>query len=339
MTAEEWTSIVEHALWPVVILVLGIVLRKPIGGFLSAVAGRVTKVSVMSVSLELAVAEQATPPWKGIGGDDIRGLTVAQQVNDSYFGTLRDALAVPGSADYFKVDLHRDGEEWLTSRLYIFSYMLSRLKDVRAVVFLATRDNVAESFLAVAPVAAVLRGLAAKEPWLRAARLQVEADKVAKLAKPWAAPANPPPGPATPTQPADMAEWWAALRERSRHDDPLDLARDFLEHVQRKQPRSPGTDGWLRLPAQKGRPTTWEHATWLTSSHLADRPLRDAVATDCYVVNNRSWTEDERVSAVIAAPGDFVALLHPTRRFDELIDRRSLAAAVGEGSAQSATPR
>jgi hypothetical protein len=164
------SALVEHALWPAVVLVLGIVLRKPIGAFLGAIAGRVTKVSVMSVSLELAVAEPANPPWEGIGGDDIRGLTVAQQVNDSYFYTLRKALAAPGSADYFQVHLHRDGEEWLTSRLYLFSYMLSRLKGVRAVVFLATRNNTAGSFLAVAPVNALIHGLAAKEPWLRVAR-------------------------------------------------------------------------------------------------------------------------------------------------------------------------
>jgi hypothetical protein len=43
MTAEEWTSLVEHALWPAVVLVLGLVLRKPIGAFLGALAGRVTK--------------------------------------------------------------------------------------------------------------------------------------------------------------------------------------------------------------------------------------------------------------------------------------------------------
>jgi hypothetical protein len=342
MTAEQWTSLVEHALWPAVILVLGIVLHKPIGDFLGAIAGRVTKVSVMSVSLELAVAQPANPPWQGIGGDDIRGLVVAQQVNDSYFYTLREALKMQDSADYFQVDLHRDGEEWLTSRLYIFSYMLSRLKGVRAVVFLATRDNVAGSFLAVAPVDALILGLAAKEPWLRVARLNAEAKQAARLPKPSVAPANPRPGAMTPPQPADMEEWWAALRDGSTYGDPLLLAREFLEQLQRQQQRSPRTvssdDGWLRLPDQMDTPITWEHASWLNSSHLADRPLRDAIKTEWYVVDNRSWTAEERVATVIATPGDFVALLHPSRRFDRLVDRRSLGAAVGEKSAQSLRP-
>jgi hypothetical protein len=336
MTAEEWISLVEHALWPAVVLVLGLVLRKPIGAFLGALAGRVTKVSVMSVSLELAVAQPANPPWEGLGGDDIRGLVVADQVSNSYFRTLDEALRAPGSADYFQVDLHRDGEEWLTSRLYIFSYMLSRLKGVRAVVLLATRDNVPGSFLAVAPVEALMRALAITEPWLRVARLQAEAKQAARLPKPSVTPVNPRPGTRAQTRPADMEEWWAALRDGSTHDDPLLLAREFLENVQRKQQRSPrtaGSDGgWLRLPTQQGSPTTWEHATWLNSSHLADWPLRHAVETEWSVVDDRSWTAEERVAAVAATPGDFVALLHPSRRFDRLVDRRSLLVTLGERS-------
>jgi hypothetical protein len=102
--------------------------------------------------------------------------------------------------------------------------------------------------------------------------------------------------------------------------------------VQQKQTPSPSTDGWLQLPNRD----TWEHASWLKSPHLADRPLREVVEREWCVVDNRSWTADERVAAVIATPGDFVALLRPSRRFDRLIDRRSLAAAVGERSAQSA---
>jgi hypothetical protein len=89
MTAENWTGLAEQALWPAVVLMLGLVLRKPMAAFLNGLADWVTKVSVMSVSIELAVAQSADPPWRGIGGDAVRGLVVAQQVNDSYFSTLR----------------------------------------------------------------------------------------------------------------------------------------------------------------------------------------------------------------------------------------------------------
>jgi len=71
----------------------------------------------MSVTVELAVATETAPAWRGRGGDDVRGLVPAPMVNDSYFDTLRQSLEAPGAADYFVVDLKSDGEEWLTTRL------------------------------------------------------------------------------------------------------------------------------------------------------------------------------------------------------------------------------
>jgi hypothetical protein len=41
----------------------------------------------MSVSLDLAVATEASPPWQSrFRGEDVRGLIVAEDVNDSYHG-------------------------------------------------------------------------------------------------------------------------------------------------------------------------------------------------------------------------------------------------------------
>jgi hypothetical protein len=338
MTAEQWISLIEQALWPAVVVVLTFVLRQPVGAFFGALAGRVTKLSVASVSVELALAQPAEPPWQGVGGDDVRGLVVAQQVNDSYFHTLREALAAPGSADYFVVDLRSGGDQWLTSRLYLFSYLLGRLKGIRAVVFVATRGDVARSFLAVASVEAVLRALATAQPWLRGARLEAEADFIGRLPNPTMPTVDPVTGAPAPSVPADVDEWWAGVRSGTAYTDPLQVAQKFLERVQWQQP--PGVadpDGvWLRLPDQPVRPRTWEHATWLQPSDLTDGVLRDTVQPDCYVIDDRLWTAEESVRAVAAAPGEFVALLSPSRRFGRLVDRRSLLETLGETYARSA---
>ena len=178
MAESSWVSLVEYAIWPVTLLVIVFVLRRQIGDFLSAISGRITQVSVMSVTIDLAVATETVPPWQGIGGEDVRGLVAAQQVNDSYFNTLRQSLQIPGTADFFVVDLKSDGrEEWLTSRLYLFTYVLSRMKGVRSIVFTATRGDVARSFLGIAGTEELLRTLAAAEPWLHVTRSQVEASR------------------------------------------------------------------------------------------------------------------------------------------------------------------
>ena len=87
--------------------------------------------------------------------------------------------------------------------------------------------------------------------------------------------------------------------------------------------------GWLRLPDTPGRDTTWEHATWITAADLTDGMLREAVQPDGYVLDDSSWSAEDRTRAVVRARGDFVALLSPTRRFERLVDRRSLLVALG----------
>jgi hypothetical protein len=334
MTAKDWFGVIEHALWPAVVLVLTLALRKPIGSSLAALAGRVNKVSIMSVSIELAVARAADPPWRGVGGDDVRGLVVADRVNDSYFDTLRQTLHSPGLADYMIVDLRGDGDEWLSSRLYLFTYVLSRLKKVRALVFVGTRGDVARSFLGVAAVDDVMRALASSQPWLREARVEAEAEQIGYLPTPL--PLLDPTLDARPTAvPLDVDDWWAAIRDGTAYHQPLELAQKFVKRLQWAQPSNQAdpTIGWLRLPDNPGQPTTWEHATWLRSSDLTNGLLRDVVQPDCYVIDDRKWTAQERIHAIAATRGVFVALLSPSRRFERLIDRTSLLAALGENAA------
>ena len=66
VTEASWISFVEHAIWPVAVIVLVVLLRRQIGDFLSAVGGRITQVSVMSVTIELAVATETVPPQSNV---------------------------------------------------------------------------------------------------------------------------------------------------------------------------------------------------------------------------------------------------------------------------------
>lgn len=89
-------------------------------------------------------------------------------MSDSYFDTLRQSLAAHGPSDYFVVDLQSDDEVWLSSRLYLFSYLLGELKGVRAVVFVGTRGDIARSYLGTArPEPGAERGVAPVDDWRR----------------------------------------------------------------------------------------------------------------------------------------------------------------------------
>lgn len=295
--------------------------------------------SVAEVTIELAEVTEEVLSWRGKGGILVRGLVAAQDVNDSYFDTLRQSLMTPGTADYFVVDLRSDGrKEWLTSRLYMFTYLLSRLKDVRSVVFIATRGDIRGHYLGVASCQELLQALTAAEPWLRIARFHVERDLVHQLAETAASTRQPYPDDLW--VPPDLEDRWEELRTAGArvpnqyHEGPLRIAQQFLQHIQWVQPAGTADPGptWLRLPDRLGQGTTWEHATWITSSDLTDGILRDAVQGDSSLPDDRSWSAEEKVQKAAQARGDFLALLGPDNRFERLVDRRKLLEELGEAT-------
>ncbi|WP_345529714.1 hypothetical protein [Nocardioides endophyticus] len=331
-----------HLAWPITILALGVVLRRQIGDFLSAIAGRVTGVSVFAVSFELAVATEVSPPWRSRHTDaDVRGLVIAQDVNDSYFDSLRQTLLATGSADFIVIDLKSDGrQEWLTSRLSLFTYLLSRLKGVKAVVFVATRGDTSRTFLGIVDASDLVRVLGQQDARLRLAWLQTEAEQVGRLVDDGALGADPLRVPPTveAAVPLDVDHWWGGVASGTALVDPLYVARRFLSRMQ-WQPQSPIPPdvpaGWLQLPEAPGRPVTWEHASWIEAAHLTDGFLAPVVRPDDCLVDNSGWSSSDRVRAVASARGEFVALLSPSYRFERLVDRRALLEELGRSSVEA----
>lgn len=333
MTEANWVGLIQQAMWPVTVLVLVLTFRRQIGDFLSAVGGRITHLSISPVTIELAEVTEEVLPWRGANGIDVRGLVAAQQINNSLFNTLERSLMTPGTADYFVVDLRSDGrKEWLTSRLYIFTYLLSRLKDVGSVVFIATRGDVRGHYLRVASCQELLQALTAAQPWLRLARFHVEAELVSQLRE--TAVGAEQPYSDDLWVPPDLDNRWEQMRTSQYYEGPLSIARQFLQHIQWIQPAGTADPGptWLRLPDKPDQPPTWEHATWIRSSDLTDGILRNAVQGDSSLPDDRSWSAEERVRKAAHARGDFLALLGPDNRFERLIDRRKLLEELGEAT-------
>ncbi|MGC5172109.1 hypothetical protein ACLQ2Q_15815 [Microbacterium sp. DT81.1] len=366
MTAPDWVSLLGLIVWPVVAVVALILLREPIVDLFHGVGGRITSVSVASVSIELAVA--VDPPWTGMQGADVRHLVPADDVSDSFFNSLRQSLLSPGSADYFIVDLGGSGSrEWLTSRLYLFTWILSRMKGVRAVVFLASREHVSRAYLGVASVAQLVLALEKAEPWLQLARWEAE---TAEMVKPlpadrldlrqWQRPEGSPelladqnvncaycsqplPVPrnisAQPSPPLDVDGWWraAASSVDGVFRDPLGVGQAFIRAIQWTQPTGasePGS-GWLRLPASSPDPATgavWEHTRWLSESDLIDGTIRNVIEPDTSVINDRALSNRDRTRKIGLVESDFVALTSSSGRFEKLVDRSALLESIA-GSA------
>jgi hypothetical protein len=310
-------------MWPLVALAVLVMLRGPIGTLLTTLGGRITKLSLMTVEIELATAKEIVPPWHSSDDQrDLRRLVAANDVTDSYFMTLREALLAPGAADYFVVDLHdHHDDKWLTTRLYLFSYILERLKGVRAVVFVGTRGDIGRTYLATTPVTDLLGVLETAHPHLLRARWAMDAFVAPhQLATSPPAPSDPDLAPA----PIEISVGWSTLQ--SRYLDHMNAASTFLRHVQWSPPTpaDPPPAGWLRFEDANTKMVVWERATWIRASDLTDGVLQHAALPHEAVVLEPTWKPDERVCAA----GELVAVVRPSGRFDRLVDRSDLLCAL-----------
>lgn len=111
--SAPWVGITGALAWPIAAIAIALAFRKPLGHFLSGLAGRVTKLSAFKVELELATAPNAA---SGPLLDDIRSATTLASIADSTRMMLEQAQSTM-PADYAVIDLGA-GEEWLTSPVY-----------------------------------------------------------------------------------------------------------------------------------------------------------------------------------------------------------------------------
>lgn len=150
------------AIWSFLALVALIIFRKPIARFLSTVGGRLSKISIAGIGLELAKtpSAQLSSDATSFGSMDSQ-----QLASDSYSQTLKNALqGRPVPHSYAIIDLGT-GKSWLISRLFIFAVMLRLMRGVRCFVFVSGSGG-PRQYLGTIPVEDIRWTLARLYPWL-----------------------------------------------------------------------------------------------------------------------------------------------------------------------------
>jgi hypothetical protein len=309
-------QVVTALAWPVVVVIALFALRPALNGFLQGLGSRVTKLSVFKVELELAAATRAEPSPTL---EDIRTAPQAAPIADSsraLFQHVQDATP----ADYAVIALGT-GDEWLTSRLYIAATLLERMRGVRCLVFLETRDGNSGRFLALAAPTTVRWALAHRYPWLeiayrRASAIALPVSSPPLLPHPqWVAAGQPVVTSDRGTLDPNHAQW---------------LAREFVQVLQQPVPPPPPA-GLYSPPPSAIHDPEWvtlagyrERANWVTPGVLAEfLPPR---AFQAWMPEMRDAPRAKRTRAVLRREGAFVALLDEDRRFLQLVDRHALLA-------------
>jgi hypothetical protein len=332
------TSLLRVLLWPVVVLVLLLMFRRYLPDIVSGVAGRVSKVSLAGISLELVTASEVPrDPLSALGNTENPSMQVFASDRTTL---LSQVLTGNVRADSAVIDLG-GGDRWLTSRLLIFAFALAEGAGVKRMVFVARVGGVNNVFVGMAEPQHVREAVARQYPWLGDAFFQAVAqtngnlNEMLKQACRHSAALN--------VSDLDTTHDLQALAAALPRDGSVDatllqyVASSYLgSGLVRRSADAPrgSVEGWVGLPVR--HPTYEEHARWIRDGDDLAK-LLDGLNEPAPIVDSRAGSRTEVWrQALRSERTDFVAVGDDQKRFKHLIDRRALLERV---AIENADPR
>jgi len=301
-TLDGLSHLIGALAWPIVVLALLLVYKETLVELVKKLSGRVTKLSIFKVELELAAVESRAP---AVVLNAFRDTTQAA-VSDSAH-TLFEQVRDTTPADYAIVDLGV-GDEWITSRLFIAAALLERMRGLKAMVFVGERGATPWCFVTVANPSVVRWSLARRSPWFELAYAQANEEALTSGTPPLSSD----PKSYLPTNAVIATDHGGLDGERAKT-----LTSAFLRRVQEwAAPGAPIPDGWVGLGDYR------ERATWVTTQLL--REMLPASSFDLYMKEMRDEPQQRRARAMLRRRGQFVALVEDDGRFKQLVDRDEL---------------
>jgi len=290
MTWTEAIALVEILAWPIAALIAVLLLRAK----LPLLLGRTKKVAALGVELELHAAKEFSPTWSTSSLSDVRHAAAAEEFSSSAM-SLMEEFRGEESYDYAVVNLG-EGKSWLTSRLFIFSIMLQRMRGLGCWVFIRPDEGPRRIYLGHTSPHETRWALARRFPWLEIAYSRSCAHQNSYEIK----------------SPQGALDPWAATQ----------VVQSFLSHIQcANLPPAGEEDEWIKLPKrQENDGDTWERARWISAKSVSS-VIGDALHSSS-VSGNLSALGDEQRKSLLRSQGDFVALLGDGWTFNGLVDRR-----------------
>jgi hypothetical protein len=310
-------TFIGKVLWPLVAVIALLLFRRPLIRLASEIGLRTKKVSFKGLSFELETLPLLQTSWSvhaGTKTEDVRRLT-SSEIFDSYSQSLFDHLVKPGDSDYAIVDLDT-GEEWLTSRLYIFAIVLGEVSRLKALVFLETVMGVRRRFLGVTTPLEVRISLARAYPWLE----QAFAHAYTSQAQPLGQDLN---GQSTLSATSNILS-------TDQSNAVMMLVRQFVDNIQRKtEPpileKASYSDFQTTNPSNLTEMVTlWERGEFIDGKKL-ERDLA-GVLQYFWFTDSPDLSQRARIDGILRRKGRFIALVDEDRRFTGLVDRCALLA-------------
>jgi hypothetical protein len=204
---------------------------------------------------------------------EFRHPTSSTQIMDSVSGAFAMQLEDETPATYAVVDLGQ-GQEWLTSRLYIFALLLHRMRGVRVFVFVqghATRRR----FVGFAETSRIRWALAQRFPWLEEAFAYAYGNTIDGVNSNSSDPLSP-----TPTKFRIVSREGKLARPSGNPagfgHPATEVFVAFLGRIQKSaQPQPAPIEEWIPISNPPGS----EHARWLDVPMVEELLGKDLVTT------------------------------------------------------------
>lgn len=292
--------------WPLVTLVILYLYREPLGKFLITISARATEIGIGSwATIKLPEVKEST----NTPVDVIREIeTNKWQESSTQWFTEFSASTAP--SEYALIDLG-EGNQWITSRLFIFAVILQRMKALKCIVFARALPSGGRRFIGCASPDNVRWSLAANQPWLEAAFALAYSQAVvgaAPVIPPVVAPVTRVDGSIEPLVAQQIVSTFiASLKDYS---SPAIVKQDPLN--------------WISLKSGT------EHATWLTEIEVR-RLLGSYLWRDAVKARTDDSPEQKRleVKAVVHKSDPYVAILKDDQ-YKSLVNRIALLSEIGQ---------
>lgn len=319
-------AILGAILWPVLLMIVFLVYRKEIPKLTEAVLRRVNKFAFAGIEVQLAEVKTIEPAWGGPSNSvDLRHQARSTEINDSYVATFITQLRDAPQSEVAEVDLGQ-GEDWLSSRLYIMAILFARYKRVQALVFLDTALGVTRRYVGWADADTLRWALASRYPWLECAYANAYHAVQGSATNAHTGVAMVPPlGRVT-----DHHGRLGTVNNLTDVQPGIVLLQEFLSEIQippkpfpaPPSPHPAQSEEWVtlerRYPAEI---ETFEHATWLNSNHLAEILADDLHHAALREHEFKILSPVNQYDAVLSKADRYIALIDDVGRFKGMLNR------------------
>jgi hypothetical protein len=330
-TTLDVAATISAVLWPLVALIVLLVYRHKLSDLIAGILSRVKKLEFAGVTLEWAEVKELSTEWLVPGGElDLRSSSAGLEVFESSGTNILTQLDQPFAGDYAVIDLG-EGNEWLSSRLFILAVLFGELRGLKALVFVDAKEKVSKRFVGWTEPGTLVQALSIRYPRLQAA-YSVARSMIDKPRQVFLPPNN----------------VWVTQMGLVDSQAGMDLFKQFLFHLKPKDPgvippneindwtpmlANPGFSEYAGAPNLPTDLSEWvelkgirfyEYAQWMNRRNLGEllgENLNMAVV-DREEIKGKS--ESKKIRAVLLQDGNFVALIKDGDRFDRLVDRRAL---------------